>query len=181
MILLGRVLLIAVMGLEAGAPAFAQQPAETSSSATLGACAAITNAQERLACYDKAAARTAGKAPTSAPATVAPQPSAPAPSSGSPPPARPAIGTKEAFGLNAVEHPAAPKSPVDAIKGRIARVSYDAYGRETVALEDGPVWQLAGSDALLVSGDSVTIERAALGSFVMTTPSGRQHRVKRLR
>jgi hypothetical protein len=63
----------------------------------------------------------------------------------------------------------------------VASVGYDAYGRETVTMVDGPVWSLAGSDPILAKGDTVTIDRAALGSFVMTTPSGRSHRVKRLR
>jgi hypothetical protein len=80
-----------------------------------------------------------------------------------------------------VEHPAAPKSPVETITAKILSVSYDTYGRETVALEGGPQWLLDGSDPLLAGGDAVTIKRAALGSFVMTTPSGRTHRVKRLR
>jgi hypothetical protein len=43
------------------------------------------------------------------------------------------------------------------------------------------MWQLAGSDALLASGDSVTIKRAAFGSYILTTPAGRTHRVRRLR
>ena len=41
--------------------------------------------------------------------------------------------------------------------------------------------QLDGSDALLAKGDSVTIRRAALGSYFLTTPAGREHRVKRVR
>jgi hypothetical protein len=117
-------------------------------------------------------------APTSAAGSAAPSAATtpPAGKAGSP-----AIGTKEAFGLYAVEHPAAPKSPVASVTGKVVAVSYDTYGRETVSLEGGPMWQLAGSDALLANGDSVTIKRATFGSYIMTTPGGREHRVRRVR
>jgi hypothetical protein len=91
------------------------------------------------------------------------------------------VGSKEAFGLYHAEHPTAPKSTVDSVTGKVIGLTYDANGRETVSLEGGAMWQLAGSDALLVNGDSVTIKRAALGSYMLTTPSGRMHRVRRLR
>jgi hypothetical protein len=72
------------------------------------------------------------------------------------------------------------KSTIDAITAKVVALKYDASGHEILSLEGGPVWQLDGSDALLASGDSVTIKRAALGSYIMTTPSGRVHRVHRL-
>lgn len=95
--------------------------------------------------------------------------------------AAPAAGSKEAFGLYHAEHPAAFPSTVDSVTAKVIGLAYDAYGRETVSLEGGPMWQLAGTDALLANGDSVTIKRASLGSYILTTPSGRTHRVRRLR
>jgi hypothetical protein len=95
--------------------------------------------------------------------------------------APPAPAPKEAFGLYAVEHPVAPKSATDSITAKVVGLGLGANGRQTVSLEGGPLWELDGSDALLADGDSVTIKRAALGSYLLTTPAGRTHRVRRLR
>ena len=179
-------------------PVFAQEPAPAKD---LDACAAIEAQAERLACYDKLAGRGTrqSSAPNSTPATTAAAPAlapSPAPasaagrtsanipgSSNTAPAAAtsPGPGTKEAFGLYAAEHPATPKSAFDSITEKVIAVNYDTYGRETVRLEGGGTWQLAGSDPLLANGDSVTINRATLGSYIMTTASGRTHRVRRLR
>lgn len=190
----GRVHLIfvAVAGMGVALPAISQ-----SSATDLNACAAIQTQAERLACYDKLAGR--GATPPPAAATRQPPPPAAAASPGAkkqtpaepaaapnpvPTPSAasaPAPGTPEAFGLYKAEHPAAPKSPVETVAGRVVDLKYDAYGRETISLEGGAVWQLAGSDAILAKGDEVTIKRAVMGSYLMTTPTGREHRVKRLR
>jgi hypothetical protein len=50
-----------------------------------------------------------------------------------------------------------------------------------VALEGGQVWELEEADPLLAVGDTVTLRRAALGSFMMGTPAKRSHRARRLR
>jgi hypothetical protein len=50
----------------------------------------------------------------------------------------------------------------------------------TVTLEGGQLWELDEGDPLLTVGDTVDIRRAALGSFMMETPSKRTHRVRRL-
>jgi hypothetical protein len=185
------ILFVAVAGLGVALPAISQ-----SSSNDLNTCAAIQTQAERLACYDKLAGR--GATPSSAAATPQPAPSPAAPASSGAknhtpaapaaapdpvptPAAAPAPGTPEAFGLYKAEHPAAPKSPVETVTGKIVDLKYDAYGRETISLEGGAVWQLAGSDAILAKGDEVTIKRAVMGSYLMTTSTGRQHRVKRLR
>jgi len=41
------------------------------------------------------------------------------------------------------------------------------------------VWSFTAADALLRAGEAVTIRRASLGSFLMTTPSHRTYRVQR--
>lgn len=53
-------------------------------------------------------------------------------------------------------------------------------GRPTVTLDGGQVWELDNADPLLAKGNSVTIKRASLGSFLLTTSTGRTHRVHRL-
>ena len=49
-----------------------------------------------------------------------------------------------------------------------------------VVVESLKKWELEEPDALLASGDAITIRRAALGSFLMNTAQGRTHRVHRL-
>ena len=56
-----------------------------------------------------------------------------------------------------------------------------ASGRMTVSLEGGAVWELDDADPLLAVGETVTITRAAFGSYIMHTPRHRTHRVRRLR
>lgn len=203
-------LIMSLAGLGTAVLALAQQPAAPASASDLHSCAAIAPQAERLACYDRLAGRgpaqvtappsggseasaeapassethTSAGAPTPArarPSSTAPS-TAPAPASaGLAVTAPPAEGSKEAFGLYALEHPVAHKSATDSIIAKVVELTYDTSGRETVSLEGGPSWQLDGSDALLASGDSVTIKRAMLGSYILTTPSGRTHRVRRLR
>jgi hypothetical protein len=64
---------------------------------------------------------------------------------------------------------------------RIVGIGASPEGRVTVELEGGQLWLLDEPDPLLAKGDSVTIERAAFGSFRMTTSKGRTHRAQRLR
>jgi hypothetical protein len=140
----------------------------------LHACAAISTPGERLACYDQLAGRASAPPTASAPA-AAPQPSpgVAAPASPTPPP-------KGSFGLYHAEHPAAPP-PAASLTAKVVGIGATASGHPTVALEGGQLWELDGPDPLLASGDSVTIQRASFGSFVMTTPTRRTHRVHRLR
>jgi len=122
----------------------------------LEACTRICEPTERLACYDQLAART--QVPPSAPVS--------------------ALAPQESFGL--AEHPkAAPAAAT--LTARVERLGVSANGRLTVELAGGQLWELEGSDPLLVTGDSVTISRAAFGSFLMRTSKGRMLRVHRLR
>lgn len=174
----------------------AQQPPVPTSANDLNTCAAIPTQSERLACYDKLAGRgpavtapnstgaQASAATPNAARTQAP-PAAPATSESAAQPASATPSTtvipKKAFGIYKEEHPVVAKSETNSITANVTGISYDPYGRETITLEEGALWQLDGSDALLASGDSVTIKRATFGSYVLTTPSGRTHRVRRLR
>jgi hypothetical protein len=53
-------------------------------------------------------------------------------------------------------------------------------GHQSVTLEGGQLWELDSSDPLLATGDSVTIRRALLGSFMLKTPTGRTYRAYRI-
>ena len=135
-----------------------QEPPTSVAANPLEACTRICEPTERLACYDQLAART--QLPPSAPAS--------------------AVAPEESFGLHAAEHPKAPPAAAT-LTARIERLGVSANGRPTVELTGGQLWELEGSDPLLVTGDSVTISRAAFGSFLMRTAKGRTQRVHRLR
>jgi hypothetical protein len=180
-------------------------PANANSPNTLSGCAAIDDPSRRLGCYDHLAGRApaTGAAPAASPSSTfglpaahpAPTPTAPpappspqsfglpaahpAPASVAPaaPPAPPAPQT---FGLYAAEHPLAPADPT--LTAKVIGFGSSSNGYSTVSLEGGQVWALLDqADPVLAQGQTVTIRRAALGSFLMTTPSKRSHRVRRLR
>jgi hypothetical protein len=180
--------LCAALGLPAAVSADADTPATVPQSA-LHACAIIAAASERLSCYD----RLSGRAVQSA-AAAAPPPAAPAappaavqasPAAAAPPPAAPpaaaaaaAVPPKESFGLYAAEHPA--PRVASSLQARVVAVGNSASGRMTVSLEGGQLWELDDADPLLAVGETVSIHRAALGSFLMQTATKRTHRVHRL-
>jgi hypothetical protein len=126
-------------------------------------CATKSAAAERLACYD-ALAKTRAAQPQSAPAAAAhPEPAGDDPAS---------------FGLT--RHEANPAPRQQKIKARVASVTEDRHGNVTVALDNGQTWAVHELDPRLRSGDEVTIRRAALGSYLMTTAARHSYRVQRL-
>jgi hypothetical protein len=151
----------------------------------LQACALIAADAARLACYDRLAGREASAAVTvpAAPASPASSAPAPAPAAASVTAAAPAAAPappKESFGLYAAEHPAPPPAP-KAMEARVVALGTGANGQMTVTLEGGQLWELLDPDPLLAVGDTVTITRASLGSFMLQTPTRRLHRARRLR
>jgi hypothetical protein len=130
-------------------------------------CTEINEPAKRLACYDQVAERPA------AASAAMPKDSPKAKDSAAPPP-------KESFGLYNAEHPTAPA--VEAlITGKVIAIGISNSGRATVTLEGNEVWELDSADPVLAKGDAVTVKRGTLGSFILTTPTGRLHRVHRLR
>jgi hypothetical protein len=157
-------------------PSPAQQPAAD----TLQACAAIEASNTRLACYDALAKKAAPLA--SVAAATSPVPVTPARSAATSAAAAPetVAATPESFGLYRAEHPVATPGPAS-LTARVSGLGVGAGGHSTVRLEGGALWELLdGGDALLSSGDQVTIRRASFQSFIMSTPSRREHRVRRL-
>jgi hypothetical protein len=164
----------------------------------LAQCSSIANTAERLACYDRLAGRASAKAPPSSPAAAAPAappvsaaPVSAAPVSAAPPAATPVpagASTANDFGLSKVQKEradgAASSSPA-AIKSITARVTgfrKGPSGRPRVLFDNGQTWEYEeDGDYLLAVGDSVTIRRASLGSFLLVTPSKLVHRVRRIR
>jgi hypothetical protein len=180
--------LCAALGLPAAVSADADTPATVPQSA-LHACAIIAAASERLSCYDRlsgravqsaAAAAPPPAAPAAPPAAVQASPAAAAPPAAAPPAAAAAaaVPPKESFGLYAAEHPA--PRVASSLQARVVAVGNSASGRMTVSLEGGQLWELDDADPLLAVGETVSIHRAALGSFLMQTATKRTHRVHRL-
>jgi hypothetical protein len=170
----------------------------------LARCAAIATSQARLTCYDALAGRNRSDEPAavqhaadtvpgampsaepSAAATAAsvlrspPSPvasaaaTAPAPVAASAP-----TDPAQSFGLSAAQLHAAPQGP-QFIQARIAEVRVDQLRRSSVVLDNGQVWASTEGEMLLDAGEAVTISRAALGSFMLTSASKHAYHVRRL-
>jgi hypothetical protein len=156
-------------------------------------CSNLSNTAERLACYDRLAGRASAKAPPSSPAAAAPAAppvsaasAAAAPAAATPVPAR--ASNANDFGLSKVQKEradgAASSSPAEikSITARVTGFRKGPSGRPRVLLDNGQSWEYEeDGDYLLAVGDSVTIRRASLGSFLLVTPSKLVHRVRRIR
>jgi hypothetical protein len=157
-------------------------------------CSSISNTAERLACYDRLAGRApASKAPPSSPTAAAPAaapvsaaPAAAAPAAATPVPAR--ASTADDFGLSKVQKERAngadSSSPAEikSITARVTGFRKGPSGRPRVLLDNGQSWEYEeDGDYLLAVGDSVTIRRASLGSYLLVTPARLIHRVRRIR
>ncbi len=128
-------------------------------------CASVKKNSERLACYDQTIERLSSDSASAA----APERSAEA-----------------MFGAQA----AASRTPASAVEreeltsvsARVTALRHDASGALLIDLDNGQQWRQAGGSGspLLQVGHEVTITRAALNSFRMSTPTGRALKVKRV-
>lgn len=151
----------------------------------LASCVDIADDAARLACYDRIAGR-----PVSAPAPAAPAPATVPARSVAPPAAVAAVEpapTKDPvaeFGLSqqAVKQ-RNPEGWVESITGTVLGVTQNASDRYVVELDNGQVWAQSETNSYptLKIGDSVSIRRGAVGSFVLTGPRSVSWRVRRLR
>jgi hypothetical protein len=96
-----------------------------------------------------------------------------------PPPASVNPDDPANFGLNPRQLKVAPNGP-DAIKGVVSTLTEDRLNHVYLLLDNEQTWSLLEPDPHVRPGDSVTIKRASLGSFLMTTPSRRSYRVERV-
>lgn len=131
-------------------------------------CSRIQKNSERLACYDQAVAylNQSADQPASAPSAEASfglQTSAPQPS---------AAAAEEAK-----------SEDVSRITARVTEVTSDREGKKVVKLDNGQTWRELNKSSFVTldAGDEVTINRAALGSFMMSVPNGRPVRVRRVK
>jgi hypothetical protein len=146
----------------------------------LAHCAGLAAIETRVACYDAIARSALPRAGLAAPAAaVAAQaalekaaPAATPPAAGSADPNDPAK-----FGLTQrqLKTPEGPSS----IKAIVSQITEDRLNNVSLVLENGQTWTFIEPDPRVRPGDTVTIKRAALGSFLMITPSRRSYRVER--
>lgn len=158
-------------------PALAADPPDAMKS-----CAVLTDANARLACYDKLAALSA--APAAAPVAA---------------PVLPAAQVRpEQFGSEVLPMPtkaAADGAPVqealEQISDEVKAVKYNPYGLFTVTLQNGQVWQQQQGDSDKArfqlfdsNGDPtrVTISRGVIGSYNLSVDgSNRVYKVRRVK
>jgi hypothetical protein len=164
--------------------------------ADLARCAGIAAAEARLACYDTLAGRAA-PATAAAPTPTSTAPPSPAvatsatPTAPTSPPTPAPVSTFASdprnFGFSEAQQQAqaqphaAPQAPA-AIQARIIKIIGNRGGRAYLILDNGQTWALVdgnADDARLSPGDPVTIKRASLGSFLMSTQSRQSYHVRR--
>jgi hypothetical protein len=98
-------------------------------------------------------------------------------------PAPGAAPTEEDFGRSKVRKAASSGAPpkITSITAKVAAFGRSPNRRTQVTLDNGQIWEYQDDpDPLLSIGDSVTIKRATLGSFILLTPTKLSHRVSRI-
>lgn len=130
--------------------------------AALYACAGVTAAPERLACYDREAAALKARQDAGTFAAVDA--------------AGAAVRARAAFGLATPPDPLpAAEAPPRAQVMTIADVrTIGADGALRVTMTNGQVWRQIDTDTnrRIAAGAEVVIERAALGSYLLTPKAG---------
>jgi hypothetical protein len=178
--------------------------AAASTAAGLARCGAIAAPDARLACYDSLAGRAAERGAPTATATGAEAGHATAAGSGTSTSGTAAAGTGAAsaataalataaapaapvarddprnFGFNQAQLHIAPPGGADAVHAIVSRITQDQLGRTTITLDNNQTWTYTDEDGRLSAGNAITIKRAALGSYLMTTPARRVYTVRRI-
>jgi hypothetical protein len=141
------------------------------STVAIESCTKLSDAKERLACFDKeVAAQIARESHGAADvASVTPTKSAPTASGAAKPPK---LTEEQKMGFDAgkvqkLEAPADAPAPLKTLTTKIQGVATNANGREIFTLENGQVWRQVELDPKfnVHPGDTVQIERGAFGSF----------------
>jgi hypothetical protein len=68
----------------------------------------------------------------------------------------------------------------DSVKATVSQITEDRLSHVSLVLDNGQTWGFTDPDPRVRPGDTITIKRAALGSFLMITPSRHSYRVERL-
>jgi hypothetical protein len=141
------------------------------------ACASEPDDARRLRCFDDAVAGLRRAVPPSAAALSRPEP---APAADTPPESTPAVSAEDRFGARGELKT---DQQLSEITATVTALSAKPYGELVITLDNGQVWaEIAPRSKIkLKTGDSVTIEAGALGSFRLIAPNGRSSKVSRVR
>ena len=66
------------------------------------------------------------------------------------------------------------------MNARIEAINSGPNGRTFIVLDSGQTWTIEENDGWLSKGDAVTIKRAAMGAFKLTTPANHTYYVRRV-
>jgi len=154
----------------------------TVSTAELTRCAAITGANERLACYDSLAHRVLPSAAPAAASAAAPAAIAAggAAAAAAAAPAAPSASVAKAQDFGLTRHQETAPDQPDLIKAVVKQLTGDRQGNLYVQLDNAQTWTFNAQDTLLRVGDTVTIKRAALGSYLVVLPDHHSYHAKRV-
>ena len=143
-------------------------------------CAEIDDPTARLACYDNNIRAAGGQPRSSVPGEMA----VPSGGAGAPLDTRGPSG----FGREDIVTPErfnTPAGELEELRARVAAVAQQQRGVYLVTLDDGAQWLFSESVPFSYRpprvGDRVTIDRASLGSFLMTVNDQASVRVRRVR
>lgn len=154
-------------------------------------CAQIGDDSERLACYDELAGRVmpgtgSSSSLVSGPASAdaAGRTTAAGTTAAGTTAAVAASNPEADFGLSdkAIKQ-RDPGKWVESVTGKVINVALAASDRYVITLDNGQVWMQSETNTrqILSPGDTVTIKRAALGSYKLSGPRSVYWRVRRLR
>lgn len=164
-------------------------------------CKQLTDNSARLSCYDRLAATfgsQAASAGVAVPGAVAPGTAVPGtavPGAVVPEAAAPASAPAAVVATPATATPSAevieadfgktqsrPSDQVEQLQATVKSLSRNKMRKMLITLENGHIWRQTEDDSIqLKAGDSVTIEKASFGSFLLSkTGTNRKVRVKRV-
>ena len=156
----------------------------TLAATTADQCAKIADDETRLSCYDAIFRTTAGAPATPAATATA---TAAVAAAAAPAAARP-VDPEAEFGLTPTQQRKlqpenAPPLPPETLTAKVAAVGRKPMGELVVTLENKQVWVQIDVDnkARVKAGDTVTIKRGTLGSYLLVSPNGVATRVRRSR
>lgn len=124
-------------------------------------------------------APASASAPAPSPATASTPASVPTPAPPAAAAAAAALNDPRNFGFSPAQLHTPAQGP-QSIQARVANISRNRVGTAYLALDNGQTWTYTDEDMRLGPGDLVTIKRAMLGAFLMTTPSKRSYHVQRV-
>jgi hypothetical protein len=140
---------------------------------SLRACMAEPDDARRLACFDREAAQLGPQSAATAPATATPEPLT----------AEQRFGFRGEVAREVIAEKKAAVPQLERLESTVTAVARRGSIDWIVTLENGQQWaQIStGTPYTIRVGDAVTINPGALGSFLLTGPSGRATRVRRAR